>query len=124
MVHTNGRLMRYLLALQGFNFSIYYRKGTENCDADAVSRLLRVCDAPVYQTEDELDGESGVVSAAMLQRARQLSQRNEKAARDAAKALRKLDKEELQEFAKVNDHILQEGVEEDLTQESGRERFF
>jgi hypothetical protein len=36
---TNGRLMRYLLDLQEYNFAIYYRKGTDNCDADAVSRL-------------------------------------------------------------------------------------
>ena len=38
---TNGRLMRYLMDLQGYNFSLYYRKGIENQDADAVSRLLR-----------------------------------------------------------------------------------
>jgi hypothetical protein len=44
---TNGRLMRYLLDLQGFNFAIYYRKGTENCDADAVSRLTRTTDQPI-----------------------------------------------------------------------------
>ena len=45
---TNGRLMRYLLDLQEYNFTICYRRGTENCDADAVSRLLRTSDKPDY----------------------------------------------------------------------------
>ena len=73
---TNGRIVRYLLDLQGFRFSLYYRKGTENCDADAVSRILRRYDEPVILAEDELDNHNGVVSAEKLQRARKLDQCN------------------------------------------------
>ena len=128
MVHsdnatTNGRLMRYLLALQEYNFAIYYRKGTENCDADAVSRLKRCSDKPVYLTEDELSQENGVVSKHLLERARALDRRNAKLEKAAKKTLSKLAKEELHEMATLNDHILAEGVE-NLESESGRTRFF
>jgi hypothetical protein len=120
---TNGRLMRYLLALQEFNFAIYYRKGTENCDADAVSRLKRTSDKPIYLTEDELNRENGVVSKQLLERARALDRRNEKLEVQAKKLLNKLAKQELREMSILNDHILAEGVE-NLESESGRERFF
>jgi hypothetical protein len=120
---TNGRLMRYLLALQEFNFAIYYRKGTENCDADAVSRLKRTSDKPIYLTEDELNRENGVVSKQLLERARALDRRNEKLEVQAKKLLNKLAKKELREMSILNDHILAEGVE-NLESESGRERFF
>ena len=43
--------------------------------------------------------------------------------KEAEKILRRQQKEEMQEFATINDHILQEGVE-DLTTETGRQRFF
>lgn len=119
---TNGRLMRYLLDLQEYNFTIYYRKGVENCDADAVSRLTRTTDQPVYLTEDELDTESGVVSRNMLQRARALDQRNAKTEKEARKLLRQIAKTNLQEMSIINDHILAEGVE-NLESESGRARF-
>ena len=120
---TNGRLMRYLLDLQGFNFAIYYRKGTENCDADAVSRLTRTTDQPIYLTEDELDEENGVVSRHLLQRARALDTRNKKTEKEARKLLSKMAKDTLQEMSTLNDHILAEGVE-NLESESGRSRFF
>ena len=120
---TNGRLMRYLLALQEYNFSIYYRKGTENCDADAVSRLLRRSDTPSYLTEDELSRENGVVSKAMLERARALDKRNEKLEKTAKKLSNRLARKELTEMSLLNDHILSEGVE-NLESESGRARFF
>ena len=120
---TNGRLMRYLLDLQEYNFAIYYRKGTENCDADAVSRLKRSSDKPVYLTEDELCEENGVVSRQILQRARNLDTRNRKLEKEASKLMRKLDKDTLEEMSKLNDHILAEGVE-NLESDSGRARFF
>jgi hypothetical protein len=120
---TNGRLMRYLLDLQGFNFAIYYRKGTENCDADAVSRLTRTTDQPIYLTEDELDEENGVVSRHLLQRARALDTRNKKTEKEARKLLSKMAKDTLQEMSTLNDHILAEGVE-NLESETGRSRFF
>jgi hypothetical protein len=115
--------MRYLLDLQGFNFAIYYRKGTENCDADAVSRLTRTTDQPIYLTEDELDEENGVVSRHLLQRARALDTRNKKTEKEARKLLSKMAKDTLQEMSTLNDHILAEGVE-NLESESGRSRFF
>ena len=120
---TNGRLMRYLLDLQEYNFAIYYRKGTENCDADAVSRLKRNSDQPVYLTEDELSQENGVVSTQMLQRARALDARNKKTEKEARRLLSKLAKDNLREMSILNDHILAEGVE-NLESESGRSRFF
>jgi hypothetical protein len=113
---TNGRLIRYLLALQEYNFAIYYRKGTENCDADAVSRLKRCSDKPVYLTADELGQEN------RLERARALDRRNEKLQKTAKKLLNKLAKQELRDMATLNDHILSEGVE-NLESESGRARF-
>jgi exodeoxyribonuclease III len=128
MVHsesatTNGRLMRYLLDLQEFNFAIYYRRGTENCDADAVSRLKRTSDRPVYLTEDELSNESGVITPQLLQRARKLDARNKTAVKESEKVMRKMAKQELKEMSIINDHILAEGVE-NLESESGRKRFF
>jgi hypothetical protein len=90
--------MRYLLNLQEYNFAIYYRKGTENCDADAVSRLKRTSDKPVYWTEDELSRENGVVSKNMLERARALDRRNEKLEKTAKKILNKVAKTDLQVF--------------------------
>ena len=120
---TNGRLMRYLLDLQEYNFSIYYRKGTENCDADAVSRLTRASDQPVYLTEDELSEENGIVTSNMLQRARALDQRNQKLEKDARKLLRRVARDNLHEMSILNDHILAEGVE-NLESETGRSRFF
>jgi exodeoxyribonuclease III len=120
---TNGRLMRYLLDLQEYNFAIYYRKGTDNCDADAVSRLKRTSDKPVYWTEDELSRENGVVSKSMLERARALDRRNAILEKSAKKILNRLAKEDLREMSILNDHILSEGVE-NLESESGRARFF
>jgi exodeoxyribonuclease III len=120
---TNGRLMRYILDLQEYNFAIYYRKGTENCDADAVSRLKRTADAPVYLSEEELDQENGVISPQMLHRARSLDMRNRKLEKEARHMLSRLAKQELKEMALINDHILAEGVE-NLESESGRARFF
>jgi exodeoxyribonuclease III len=120
---TNGRLMRYLLDLQEYNFSIYYRRGTENCDADAVSRLKRSSDQPIYLTEDELNRENGVISKSMLERARALDKRNTTLEKAARKLEAKLAKQSLTEMSLLNDHILAEGVE-NLESESGRSRFF
>jgi exodeoxyribonuclease III len=120
---TNGRLMRYLLDLQEYNFAIYYRKGTENCDADAVSRLKRSSDKPIYWTEDELSRENGVVSKSMLERARALDKRNSTLEKAAKKLMAKLEKQSLSEMSILNDHILSEGVE-NLESETGRARFF
>ena len=119
---TNGRLMRYLLDLQGFNFALHYRSGHENQDADAVSRLLRKSDQPVYLTADELRDDAGIVTPRALGKAIKLSSRNLKLEEEARKALREMDKLELREASTLNDHILSEGVE-NLETESGRLRF-
>ena len=119
---TNGRLMRYLINLQGYNFSIYYRSGWENCDADAVSRLKRNSDEPIYLSRDELDDSSGVVTSGVLQRARRLDLRNKTLEAKAESILRKLDKKRLTELSQINDRILSEGVE-NLESDSGREKF-
>ena len=37
---NHGRLMRYLMDIQHYNFRLFYKKGTMHLDADAVSRLL------------------------------------------------------------------------------------
>jgi len=120
---SNGRLMRYLLDLQGYRFSLFYRKGTENCDADAVSRMLRRYDQPVYLTEDDLDQESGVVSAQMLHRARKLDQRNQETIQKAKEILESVDNTRVKTMSRLNDHILSGGVEL-LDTESGRAEFF
>jgi hypothetical protein len=120
---TNGRLMRYLLALQEYNFAIYYRKGTENCDADAVSRLTRTTDQPVYLTEDDLSRENGVVSKNLLERARAMDRRNTQLEKNAKRLLQRIARQSLTDMSLLNDHILAEGVE-NLESESGRKRFF
>ena len=119
---TNGRLMRYLMNLQGYNFSIYYRSGWENCDADALSRLRQTGDEPIFLSKDELDDSSGIVSPGVLQRARRLDLRNKTLEKKAESILRKLDKKRLQELSILNDRILSEGVE-NLESDSGREKF-
>jgi hypothetical protein len=120
---TNGRLMRYLLDLQGYRFSLYYRRGTENCDADAVSRLLRVYDDINISTEDDLDDHNGVVTPQLLQRARKLDERNKAILQEAEKLVNATESRRLQGISKLNDHIISEGVES-LETESGRQKFF
>jgi hypothetical protein len=38
---TNGRLMRYIVNMQEYVFTVIHRKGSDNLDADGISRLLR-----------------------------------------------------------------------------------
>ena len=119
---TNGRLMRYLMDLQGYNFSLYYRKGIENQDADAVSRLLRTSDDPTFLSEDDLRGETGKVSDEEIKKAMNLKKITEKARKDYDKQLRETSKVELKEMAEIMDRILAEGVE-NLESPGGRKKF-
>ena len=80
---TNGRLMRYLLDLLGFNFALHYRSGHENQDADAVLRLLR---------KSELRNDSGIVTPRAPGKAIKLSGRNLKLEEEARNVLREMDK--------------------------------
>ena len=102
---TNGRLMRYLLDLQGFRFSLYYRRGAENCDADAVSRLLRFYDDATILTADELDDHNGIVSTQLLNRAKKMDERNRELQQKAEAVVKNTDEKRLKNIAKLNDHI-------------------
>lgn len=57
---NNGRLMRYLMDLMGYNMELYYKDGKYHVDADAVSRLFRRGETPVYSTADDLEDDKGV----------------------------------------------------------------
>ena len=58
---ANRVVMRYILDLQEYNFSLHYKKGTLNLEADAVSRLLRYDDESIFfpKTADELRDDKG-----------------------------------------------------------------
>lgn len=44
----NGRLARWSLQLQGFNFDIEHRKGADNIVADTLSRCIdEIADSPI-----------------------------------------------------------------------------
>jgi transposase InsO family protein len=45
MKDSNGRLMRYIMDLQQYNFSTIHRRGEDHVDADAMSRLFRYDDS-------------------------------------------------------------------------------
>ena len=59
---NNGRLMRYLMDIQHYNFRLFYKKGTMHLDADAVSRLLKFGETPVYLSADDLEWDKGPVT--------------------------------------------------------------
>ena len=44
--HTNGRLARWAMRLEPFTFTISYRPGPLNANADALSRLFEEEDSP------------------------------------------------------------------------------
>ena len=48
--------------IQLYNFRLFYQKGTLHLDADAVSRLLKFGEMPVYLSADELEWDKGPVS--------------------------------------------------------------
>jgi hypothetical protein len=56
---SNGRLMRYLMDIQHYDFQLYYKKGQLHLDADAVSRLLQCGDEPKYLDADVLEMDKG-----------------------------------------------------------------
>ena len=60
---ANRVVMRYILDLQEYNFSLHYCKGSLNIEADAVSRLLRYDDESIFfpKTADELRDDHGPV---------------------------------------------------------------
>jgi hypothetical protein len=59
---NNGRLMRYLLDMQGYDFNLHYKAGRLHLDADGVSRLLHKGEQPKYLTVDDLEEDKGPVT--------------------------------------------------------------
>ena len=59
---SNGRIMRYIMDIQGYNFGIIHRKGQLHIDADTVSRLLRYDDSLLRILTKEQLQEEGVVT--------------------------------------------------------------
>ncbi len=49
---SNARVLRWMLDLQGYKFSMVYKKGKEHANADAISRLLRKHDEEIETTVD------------------------------------------------------------------------
>ncbi|KAG6936602.1 hypothetical protein G0U57_011985, partial [Chelydra serpentina] len=56
MKDTNGRLMRWYLALQPYAFTIHHRAGRDNANADFLSRLGEGEDASSVERELDLRG--------------------------------------------------------------------
>jgi hypothetical protein len=54
---NNGRLFRYLLDMQGYDFNLHYKARRLYLDADGVSRLLHKGVQPEYLTADNLEVE-------------------------------------------------------------------
>eukprot|EP00392_Amoebophrya_sp_AT5.2_P018301 g18810.t1 len=89
---NNGRIMRWLMDLQGYNFELYYKEGKVHYDADAVSRLLRKGEEPEFLTADDLEWDKGIPDEMMKQVARDMEAKARR--RIARIAQTKRDKEE------------------------------
>ena len=120
---TNGRLIHYLMAIQGYRYTLYYRSGLLHCTADAVSRLLRRGETPVYETADELREDKGPITRFQLVKARKLAAQNQVLDEKSQQILRTLDKTKLKQLSIIQDEIVKIGVE-NLGTEEGRQRFF
>ena len=59
--HQNGRLARWALQLQPYDFTIRYRAGKDNCNADALSRMCVEDDGEVVSSPSPLRNEGGGV---------------------------------------------------------------
>jgi len=57
---NNGRLLHYLMALQGYRFKLHYKKGVLNSDADWISRAWHITDF-IAETRDILDTAIGPI---------------------------------------------------------------
>ena len=120
---TNGRLMHYLMAIQGYRYTLYYRTGLLHCTADAVSRLLRRGETPVYETADDLREDKGPITRFQLVKARKLAAQNQVLDEKSQQVLRNLDRVKFKQLSIIQDEIVKIGVE-NLATEEGRLRFF
>jgi hypothetical protein len=72
---NNGRLLRYLMDIQHYNFRLYYKKGKIHLDADAVSRLLKCGENPVYLNADDLEWDKGPVTEEEMMVAKDIAEK-------------------------------------------------
>jgi hypothetical protein len=82
---NNGRLMRYLMDIQHYDFQLFYKKGQLHLDADAVSRLLKCGEEPTYLDADVLEVDKGPVTEIEALIARDLAERTVRRIRLAEK---------------------------------------
>jgi hypothetical protein len=87
---NNGRLMRYLMNIQHYDFNLHYKQGKMHLDADAVSRLLKFGEVPEYHSADFLEWDKGPVTEEEVLIARDLAEKKSRRMRRAElKALEK-----------------------------------
>ena len=107
---NNGRLMRYLMDIQGYSFNLYYREGKYHLDADGVSRLLQRGETPVYWTADDLEDDKGIPTEEDILWAR--DQAAKRTRRSEAAMARK---------TKINETSQQDLLDQILTSQDGTE---
>ena len=92
---NNGRLMRYLMDIQHYNFRLYYKKGTLHVDADAVSRLLKLGEQPQYLDKDSLEWDKGPITDEEMMISKDLAEKKRRRIERAElrKKLKRLDRE-------------------------------
>jgi hypothetical protein len=91
---NNGRLMRYLMDIQHYNFRLHYKKGTLHLDADAVSRLLKFGETPEYLSADDLETDKGPVTEEEMLVAKDLADKKRRRIQRAEE--RKAERREMQ----------------------------
>lgn len=64
---NNGRLMRWLMDLQGYSFDLIYKKGEWHQDADAVSRMYQFGEEEEFLTTDVLEWDKGIPTEEALE---------------------------------------------------------
>jgi hypothetical protein len=72
---NNGRLMRYLMDIQHYDFNLHYKQGKMHLDADAVSRLLKFGEVPDYHDADTLEWDKGPITEEEALVARDLAEK-------------------------------------------------
>ena len=115
---NNGRLMRYLMDIQGYTFNLHYKEGRYHLDADGVSRLLRKGETPVYWTADDLEDDKGVPTEEDILWAR--DQDEKKNRRKEAMMQRKVKKTEAEQMDIMEKMLQSSGDVEEIVKEDRR----